>query len=78
MRSFGALIGITLADAAAAERFIGACHYVRAATSFGGVHSSAERRARWGEAVDEGYIRFSVGCEPAGTLWQDVQRALET
>ena len=77
MRRFGALIGITLADAAAAERFIDGCRYVRAATSFGGLHSSAERRARWGEAVAEGYVRFSVGCEPPGTLWQDVERALE-
>jgi len=32
--------------------------------------------ARWGEAVDPGYVRFSVGCEPAGTLWRDVERAL--
>jgi cystathionine gamma-lyase len=77
MRRFGSLIGITLADAAAAERFIDGCRYVRAATSFGGLHSSAERRARWGEAVAEGYVRFSVGCEPPGTLWSDVQRALE-
>jgi len=77
MRRFGALIGITLADAGAAERFIDGCRYVRSATSFGGVHSSAERRARWGEAVAEGYVRFSVGCEPPGTLWRDVERALE-
>ena len=77
MRRFGNLIGITLADAESAERFIDGCRYVRAATSFGGVHSSAERRARWGEAVAAGYVRFSAGCEPAGTLWQDVERALE-
>jgi cystathionine gamma-lyase len=77
MRRFGGLIGITLADAATADRFIEGCRYVRAATSFGGLHSSAERRARWGEAVAEGYVRFSVGCEPPGTLWQDVERALE-
>jgi cystathionine gamma-lyase len=77
MRRFGSLIGFTLADAGAAERFIQGCRYVRNATSFGGVHSSAERRARWGEAVAEGYVRFSVGCEPPGTLWQDVQQALQ-
>jgi len=77
MRRFGSLIGITLANAAAAERFIDSCRYVRAATSFGGVHSSAERRARWGEAVAEGYVRFSVGCEPPAALWEDLQRALE-
>ena len=74
---FGPLIGITLADADSAERFIDGCRYVRAATSFGGVHSSAERRARWGEAVAPGYVRFSVGVEPLEALWRDVERALE-
>jgi cystathionine gamma-lyase len=74
---FGPLIGLTLADAAAAEHFIDGCRYVRSATSFGGVHSSAERRARWGEAVAPGYIRFSAGCEPLEPLWQDVERALQ-
>jgi len=77
MRRFGALIGITLADAPAAERFIDGCRYVRAATSFGGLHSSAERRARWGEAVADGYVRFSVGCEPTEALWRDVEQALD-
>jgi cystathionine gamma-lyase len=76
MLRFGAMVGLTLADRDSAERFIQACRYVRAATSFGGVHSSAERRARWGDAVAEGFIRFSVGCEPTETLWQDVARAL--
>jgi cystathionine beta-lyase/cystathionine gamma-synthase len=23
-------------------------------------------------------VRFSAGCEPAGTLWADVERALKT
>ncbi len=77
MSGFGPLIGVTLADAASAERFIDGCRYVRAATSFGGVHSSAERRARWGDAVAEGYVRFSVGCEPLEALWQDVEHALD-
>lgn len=77
MRRFGSLVGITLASARAAEQFIDGCRYVRAATSFGGLHSSAERRARWGEAVAEGYVRFSAGCEPAGALWQDVQQSLQ-
>ncbi len=77
MQRFGALVGITLADRARAEQFIQACRYVRAATSFGGLHSSAERRARWGDAVAEGFVRFSVGCEPTEALWDDVQQALE-
>ena len=76
MRGFGSIIGVTLADKAAAESFIGACRFVRAATSFGGVHSSAERRARWGDQVAEGFIRLSVGCEPVEALWRDIEAAL--
>lgn len=76
MLRFGGLIGLTLAGKDEAERFIGACRYVRAATSFGGLHSSAERRLRWGDAVPEGFIRFSVGIEPAETLWSDLEQSL--
>jgi len=77
MTSFGSIVGMTLADRAAADRLIDACRFVRAATSFGGVHTSAERRARWGDQVPEGFIRLSVGCEPVEALWQDVKRALD-
>jgi len=77
MRGFGSIVGVTLADKAAAERFIGECRFVRPATSFGGLHSSAERRARWGDQVDEGFIRLSVGCEPLEALWRDLQRSLD-
>jgi cystathionine gamma-lyase len=77
MASFGGLVALTLADEAAADRFIGACRYVRAATSFGGLHTSAERRARWGDQVAPGFIRLSVGCEPTEALWKDLARGLE-
>ena len=77
MRAPGFLISLTLADAEAAERFIAACPLLTPATSFGGVHSSAERRARWGDAVPEGFVRLSVGCEPEGPLWEALERALE-
>jgi len=77
MRRFGALIGLTLTDRDAAERFIGGCRFVRPATSFGGVHTSAERRARWGDAVAEGFIRLSIGCEPLAALWDDLKRSLD-
>ena len=50
----------------------------REATSFGGLHSNAERRARWGsDAVGEGFIRFNAGIEDAPDLVADVERALE-
>ncbi|MBA3895725.1 MAG: cystathionine gamma-lyase [Sphingomonadaceae bacterium] len=76
MLRFGNLIGLTFADAARAEGFIAAARFLAPATSFGGVHSSAERRARWGDAVPEGYIRLSIGCEPAEALWADLAAAL--
>ena len=47
------------------------------ATSFGSVHTTAERRARWeGHDVPEGLIRLSVGLENADDLVEDVLRAL--
>jgi cystathionine gamma-lyase len=47
------------------------------ATSFGGVHTSAERRARWGgDAVSEGFVRLSIGLEDVRDLVNDFERAL--
>jgi len=74
---FGFLISFTLETEAQAEEFINSCALLRPATSFGGVHSSAERRARWGDAVDPAFIRLSVGCEPVEELWQAFSEALE-
>jgi cystathionine gamma-lyase len=48
------------------------------ATSFGSVHTCAERRARWGgDAVTEGFIRLSAGVEDTADLLADVERALD-
>jgi cystathionine gamma-lyase len=77
MSGFGSIVGLTLANKSVAERFISSCRFVRAATSFGGLHTSAERRARWGDQVAEGFIRLSVGCEPLEPLWQDISGALD-
>ena len=77
MSCFGALVGVTLADKATADRFIAGCAMIRPSTSFGGVHTSAERRARWGDAVAEGFVRLSVGCEPTEALWAEIARALD-
>jgi cystathionine gamma-lyase len=77
MRGFGSIVGVTLAGRDAAERFIGGCRFVRPATSFGGLHTSAERRARWGDQVAEGFVRLSVGCEPVEALWRDLRRSLD-
>jgi len=75
MAKFGSLVGVTFASEAIAEQFI-ACKFIRPSTSFGSVHTSAERRARWGDAVAPGYVRLSVGCEPVEALWQAMEEAL--
>lgn len=78
MTRFGSLLGFDLASRERAEAFLGACRLVIEATSFGGVHSSAERRARWGgDAVTEGFVRFSAGCEDSEDLLADVAQALD-
>jgi cystathionine gamma-lyase len=76
MANGGFLIGLTLADAGVAERFLSACPYLAQSTSFGATHSSAERRARWGDAVPGGFIRLSVGIEPVEALWCGIAGAL--
>lgn len=67
-RGFGFLIGMTLADANTAERFLELCPYLARSTSFGATHSSGERRARWGDAVPDGFVRLSIGIEPVAAL----------
>ena len=78
MTQFGALVGFTLQSEARAQAFLDACELVAEATSFGGVHSTAERRGRWHtDAVPEGFIRFSAGCEDVADLLADVHTALD-
>jgi cystathionine gamma-lyase len=77
MRLAGPLVGFTLDGAERAQRFLAALELVAEATSFGGVHSTAERRARWGtDDVAHGFIRFSAGCEDPADLLADVEQAL--
>ncbi|WP_405881140.1 cystathionine gamma-lyase [Streptomyces sp. NBC_01136] len=77
MRRFGCVVSFTLPTRARADRFLDALRLVDDATSFGGVRSTAERRGRWGgDAVPDGFIRFSAGAEDAEDLVADVLRAL--
>ena len=78
MLRFGGVISFELADAASATRFFAASRLVYEATSFGGIHTSAERRARWGgDAVGEGFIRLSIGLEDVRDLVRDFEGALD-
>lgn len=77
MRAFGSVVSFDLSTRAHAEAFLRSLALVREATSFGGVHSTAERRARWGgDAISPGFIRFSVGCEYIEDILGDVSHAL--
>lgn len=77
MSHYGCVISFELASADAATRFFAASELVYEATSFGGLHTSAERRARWGgDVVREGFIRMSVGLEDAHDLMTDLAMAL--
>jgi cystathionine gamma-lyase len=78
MRRFGPVVSFDLGTRERAERFLAALRIVAEATSFGGIHSSAERRARWGhgDAVGEGFIRFSCGIEATADVVADVEQAL--
>jgi cystathionine gamma-lyase len=78
MSAFGSVLSFDLVTRERAETFLRALTLVREATSFGGVHSMAERRARWGgDAISDGFIRFSVGCEAVDDIRQDIERALD-
>jgi cystathionine gamma-lyase len=77
MRGFGSVVSFDLGTSERANAFLRALRLVREATSFGGVHSTAERRARWGgDTVGEGFIRFSTGCEAIEDLLDDVTEGL--
>jgi cystathionine gamma-lyase len=76
---FGFIISFELENKDIADKFLAACQLVYVATSFGGVHSIAERRSRWGtDQIAEGMIRFSVGCERHDDLIDDVLSALDS
>jgi cystathionine gamma-lyase len=75
---FGSVLCFDLGSEARAQAFLAACRLVAEATSFGGVHSSAERRLRWGiDDVTPGFIRFSAGIEAGADLVADVGAALD-
>lgn len=76
MERYGPVVSFDVGSQDAAERFLGASRLVGEATSFGGLHTTAERRARWGgDAVPEGFIRMSLGCEDTDDLLADLDRA---
>lgn len=78
MDGYGMVVSFDVGSEARAEGFLAAAELVTDATSFGSVHTLAERRARWGgDNVPEGFIRLSAGVEDTADLLADVERALD-
>jgi cystathionine gamma-lyase len=77
MNQFGFVISFDLGSQQAAEKFLFNSQLIFEATSFGGIHTMAERRARWSsEHLNEGLIRLSVGCESVEDLLNDINNSL--
>jgi cystathionine gamma-lyase len=76
MRRFGALVSVEFADARAVHALVQRSELLIAATSFGGIHTSVDRRARWGDSVADGFARISLGIEDTDDLLADIERAL--
>jgi cystathionine gamma-lyase len=78
MSGYGMVVSFDLETEERAERFLAAARLVTDATSFGSVHTTAERRARWrGDAISAGFVRLSAGCEDTADLLADVEQALD-
>lgn len=77
MRHFGGLVSIELTDADAVHALVRRSELLVAATSFGGLHTSVDRRARHGDAVGDGFARISAGIEDTDDLVSDVVAALD-
>ncbi len=69
-------MSVELADADAVHALVERSQLLVAATSFGGIHSSVDRRARWGDPVSAGFARISLGIEDTDDLLSDLDEAL--
>jgi cystathionine gamma-lyase len=72
------VVSAELASEDAVQRTLTSTRLWTAATSFGGVHSTIDRRAQWGgDAVAPGFVRLSCGIEDTVDLVGDLARALD-
>jgi cystathionine gamma-lyase len=78
MRRIPGVVTFTLASAEAVAQFLRASRLVTAATSFGGLHTTADRRAQWGDDAPDGLVRLSCGVEDTDDLVADILAALDT
>ncbi|CAG7610262.1 cystathionine gamma-lyase [Rhodococcus opacus] len=76
MRRFGGLVSFEVDSAEQFHRLVAGSELLVPATSFGGIHTSADRRARWGDPVPDGFVRISCGIEDTEDLVADLEQAL--
>lgn len=77
MRRIPGVVSFDLGAADRVARFLAAAELVFAATSFGGVHTTADRRAQWGDDTSPGFVRLSCGIEDPEDLVADLTAALD-
>ncbi|MFC0005818.1 cystathionine gamma-lyase [Micromonospora siamensis] len=77
MRRIPGVLSFDLGDAERVARFLDASRLVGAATSFGGLHTTADRRAQWGDDTAPGFVRLSCGVEDPADLVADIVAALD-
>jgi cystathionine gamma-lyase len=71
------VVSAELTDAEAVLQLVRSSRFFLAATSFGGIHTTVDRRAQWGgDAVPAGFVRFSCGIEDTADLVADLTQAL--
>ncbi|BBY90918.1 cystathionine gamma-lyase [Mycobacterium gallinarum] len=76
MKRFGGLVAIELDSAQAVHSLVERSALVVSSTSFGGIHTSLDRRARWSDPVADGFARISLGIEDTDDLISDFEQAL--
>ncbi|MBM0239767.1 cystathionine gamma-lyase [Micromonospora sp. ATA32] len=77
MRRMPGVLSFDLGGADRVGRFLVAARLVAAATSFGGLHTTADRRAQWGDDTAPGFVRLSCGIEDPADLVADIAAALD-
>jgi cystathionine gamma-lyase len=76
MRRIPGIVTFELASADAVAAFFAASSLVTAATSFGGLHTTGDRRAQFGDDAAPGLVRLSCGIEDPRDLVADIGAAL--
>jgi cystathionine gamma-lyase len=76
MRRIPGIVTFELESPEAVLSFFRASRLVTPATSFGGLHTTGDRRAQWGDDAPPGLVRLSCGIEDPADLVDDVISAL--